>query len=83
MKGCKKKVSKGGDMMRKEWKEQKQLLKLGAGACCVSTGYVLWVPFVITDRLGGAKAPFEVRLTGVNGVMSFSSYSIKTLHVIA
>lgn len=65
MKGCKKKVSKGGDMMRKEWKEQKQLLKLGAGACCVSIGYVLWVPFMIADRLGGAKAPFEVRLTGV------------------
>lgn len=51
-------------MMRKEWEEQKQFLKQGIGACCISTGYALWVPFVISSRLGGARASTSVRLAG-------------------
>lgn len=50
--------------MKKEWKEQKQLLKQGIGALSLSTGYTLWVPFVISARLGGAKASIGVQLTG-------------------
>lgn len=51
--------------MRKEWKEQKRLLRLGTGAFSVSMGYALWVPSVISGQLGGAKAPFVVRIIGV------------------
>lgn len=50
--------------MRKEWGKQKQLLKLGTGAFCVGMGHALWVPFVISDRLGGAEASGAVRSAG-------------------
>ena len=44
---------------------KKQFLKLGTGAVCVSMGWALWVPFVISNRLGGAWAPWEIRLAGI------------------
>lgn len=51
--------------MREEWKKQSQFLKLGAGAFCISIGYAIWIPFVISDKLGGAEAPCKIQLTGM------------------
>lgn len=50
--------------MKKEQGEQMQLLKWGTGACSLSTGYALWVPFAMSGRLGGAEASMGVRLAG-------------------
>ncbi|MCI9479905.1 MAG: hypothetical protein HFI21_13035 [Lachnospiraceae bacterium] len=77
--------------MRKEWNGQKKPFKrisctanfryglLGTGAFCISMGHALWVPFVISNRLGGAAAPREVRLLGVFLLMAGAALLIRGL----